>query len=172
MQFHDRGIGSMTVLPESCGDPSLVRRDGIISYNLAVVTDDIADGVTEVVRGSDLLDHTAVQIQIWKRLGATPPTWLHSPLVLGDDGRKLSKSHGSAHIGLLRDCGWTPSDVWRQVLPWLQLDEFDNLWDASGVFSPSPRMSQIIRLHADASDHPPSPKEGFHWSPTGHPSSR
>lgn len=117
--FADRRWGMRTVDPSSFGDPVLQRRDGLHTYNLAVVTDDIRDGVTEVVRGSDLLDYTAVQIRIWELLGATPPTWLHSPMVLGSDGQKLSKSHGSASIRVLRDQGARPADIWRIVLPFL-----------------------------------------------------
>jgi glutamyl/glutaminyl-tRNA synthetase len=119
VRFVDRRWGVREVDPNAFGDPVLRRRDGLWTYNLAVVADDIRDGVTEVVRGADLLEYTAVQIRLWELFGATPPTWLHSPLVLGSDDRKLSKSHGSMHVGALRDAGATPSDIWRIVLPWL-----------------------------------------------------
>lgn len=119
VRFEDRRWGEVRVDPNAFGDPILQRTDGLWTYNLAVVCDDIRDGVTEVVRGSDLLEYTAVQIRLWQLLGATPPTWLHSPLILGPAGRKLSKSHGSAHIGEMRDQGATPRDVWRVVLHWL-----------------------------------------------------
>jgi glutamyl-tRNA synthetase len=130
MTFVDRRWGTQVAHPRAYGDPILVRRDGLVSYNLAVVADDIADGVTDVVRGSDLLGYTTVQIQLWEALGATPPRWLHAPLVLGDDGRKLSKSHGSAHIGAMRDAGAGVADVWRIVLPWLGIDDATSLRDA------------------------------------------
>jgi glutamyl/glutaminyl-tRNA synthetase len=119
MSFVDRRWGPQQADPRAFGDPILVRRDGLVSYNLAVVADDIADGVNDVVRGSDLLEYTAVQIQLWEACGATPPRWLHTPLVLGGDGRKLSKSHGSAHVGAMREAGASPAHVWRVVLPWL-----------------------------------------------------
>jgi glutamyl/glutaminyl-tRNA synthetase len=122
ISIEDRARGLHTVDLKAMGDPVLRRRDGLYAYNLAVVADDIADGVTDVVRGEDLLDQTAVQVCLWRALGAAPPTWLHSPLILGEDGRKLSKSHGSAHVGELRDAGWTAADVWRVVLPWLGID--------------------------------------------------
>lgn len=121
VSFTDRRWGPRTVHPAAFGDPTLVRRDGLVAYNLAVVADDLADGVTEVVRGSDLLDFTTVQLCLYDALGARPPTWLHAPLVLGSDGRKLSKSHGAAHVGAMREAGWTAADVWRVVLPWLGL---------------------------------------------------
>ena len=122
VSFVDRCRGPQRVDPRGFGDPILVRRDGLVSYNLAVVVDDIGDGVNDVVRGSDLLEYTAVQIQLWSALGAAAPRWLHTPLILGADGRKLSKSHGSTHVGAMRDAGATAADVWRLVLPWLGVD--------------------------------------------------
>lgn len=122
LAFVDRARGPHVTDLRTMGDPVLRRRDGLYAYSLAVVADDLADGVTEIVRGEDLLDQSAVQICLWRALGATAlPTWLHTPLILGTDGRKLSKSHGSAHIGDLRAAGWTVEDVWRTVLPWLGL---------------------------------------------------
>lgn len=121
VSFVDRRWGAQQADPRAFGDPVLVRRDGLVSYNLAVVADDIGDGVNDVVRGSDLLQYTAVQVQLWEALGATQPRWLHTPLILGADGKKLSKSHGSAHVGAMRDGGAMPADVWRVVLPWLGL---------------------------------------------------
>lgn len=129
---HDRRWGERQVDPGSFGDPVLVRRDGLVAYNLAVVADDIADGVTEVVRGSDLLDFTGVQVRLYEALGQPPPTWLHAPLVLGGDGRKLSKSHGAAHVGAMRAAGAAAPHVWRLVLPWLGLAGHDTL-DAAVV---------------------------------------
>lgn len=126
----DRRWGRRRVDPTTFGDPVLVRRDGLVAYNLAVVADDIADGVTEVVRGSDLLDFTAVQLRLYEAWGHPPPTWLHAPLVLGSDGRKLSKSHGDAHVGAMREGGAGPRDVWRKVLPWLGLSGCESLEEA------------------------------------------
>lgn len=121
MAVHDRRHGVTQQLPSEHGDPILVRRDGLIGYPLAVVADDIRDGVTEVVRGDDLHSFTAVQQHLWLALGATPPSWLHTPLVLGPDGRKLSKSHNSSHIDHLREAGWQPDDVLELVGCWLGL---------------------------------------------------
>lgn len=116
--FVDRRRGPVAVEPLALfGDPVLQRRDGVASYTLAVVADDVRDGVTEVVRGADLLEYTALQLQLWDELGAPPPTWLHTPLLLGADGKKLSKSHGSAGIRALRAAGATPTDVWARLLP-------------------------------------------------------
>ncbi len=74
-------------------DPILKRRDGLFAYQLAVVVDDIAQGVTHVVRGADLLDCTGVQMQLFRALGATPPQFGHLPLVMNEGGQKLSKQN-------------------------------------------------------------------------------
>ncbi|RKF15853.1 tRNA glutamyl-Q(34) synthetase GluQRS [Alginatibacterium sediminis] len=69
------------------------RRDGLFAYNLAVSLDDIEQGITEVVRGSDLLEPTLRQLYIYQRLGKSPPSYLHLPLVCADNGLKLSKQN-------------------------------------------------------------------------------
>ncbi len=136
VRFEDRRWGLREVDPAAYGDPVLVRRDGLVAYNLAVVADDITDGVTEVVRGSDLLDYTAVQVRLHEALGAPPPTWLHTPLILGSDGAKLSKSAGSAGVGAMRIAGHSPADVWRMILPWLGLPACAGLHEALPYWRP------------------------------------
>lgn len=115
--FEDRALGPQSILPDE--DPIVMRADGEAAYPLAVVVDDARDGVDEVVRGGDLLEATAVQIRIHEALGLALPTYLHTPLLLGPDGKKLSKSHGSTEIRTLRAGGWTPERVWETLLPWL-----------------------------------------------------
>lgn len=77
------------------GDFVLQRADGLWAYQLAVVVDDAAQGITHVVRGEDLADNTARQILLQRNLGLFCPSYLHTPLVLGADGEKLSKQNGA-----------------------------------------------------------------------------
>ena len=72
-------------------DPVILRKEGFYAYQLAVVVDDIDQGITDVVRGSDLLGMTAQQQQIYRALDATVPKWLHIPVILNEQGQKLSK---------------------------------------------------------------------------------
>lgn len=161
IEFTDRCFGPQIVDPATLGDPALRRRDGFFAYTLAVVADDISDGVTEVVRGADLLTYTAIQIRLWEAFGATPPVFMHSPLVLGPDGKKLSKSHGSAHIGLLREAGWSPHDVWRRVLPWLGL-EGDHVHDVIDAWEPAACPAGPITVQVR--EEVPTPDQGLDGS--------
>jgi glutamyl-Q tRNA(Asp) synthetase len=78
-------------LKRLCGDFIIRRGDGLIAYQLGVVVDDIEQSITEVVRGSDLLDSTPRQILIYRALGAETPAWMHLPVAVNQLGRKLSK---------------------------------------------------------------------------------
>ncbi|MCL7946130.1 tRNA glutamyl-Q(34) synthetase GluQRS [Marinobacter sp. ATCH36] len=93
-EWHDQLLGpqSQTVHAE-LDDPVILRKEGFYAYQLAVVADDIDQGITHVVRGSDLLDMTAQQQQIYRALGAQPPHWMHIPVILNDEGQKLSKQN-------------------------------------------------------------------------------
>lgn len=145
----DRVRGRHVTDLAAMGDPVLRRRDGVHAYTLAVVADDLADGVTEVVRGEDLIDHSAVQECLWRAFGHPPPTWLHTPLIVDTEDRKLSKSHGSVHVGELRDAGWLPADVWRVVLPWLGIEPAARIDEAVGRFEPARiRTGHIVAAEA------------------------
>lgn len=92
----DRRLGAQTQnLTQTIGDFVLLRADGLWAYQLAVVVDDAAQGVTHVVRGSDICDSTARQIHLQRLLGVPTPQYLHTPLVLAADGQKLSKQNGA-----------------------------------------------------------------------------
>jgi len=89
-------------LARDCGDFILRRADGIFAYQLAVVADDIAAGVTQVVRGRDLLSSTPRQLYLYRLLEAEPPRYYHIPLLTAADGRRLSKRDRDLDLGLLR----------------------------------------------------------------------
>jgi len=93
IQFEDRVMGQYKQnLGKDCGDFILKRRDGLFAYQLAVVVDDALQGVTEVVRGADLLDSTPRQIYLQQQLGYNQPDYLHLPLVVNEHLQKISKS--------------------------------------------------------------------------------
>jgi glutamyl-tRNA synthetase len=92
-------------------DVVLARADGVPAYNLAVVVDDAAQGVSQVVRGDDLLSSTPRQVLLQSLLGHPTPEYLHVPLVLGADGQRLAKRHGAVTLADLRTEGWTVADV-------------------------------------------------------------
>ncbi|WP_404976283.1 tRNA glutamyl-Q(34) synthetase GluQRS [Agrobacterium larrymoorei] len=101
--------------PAAWGDVVLSRSDAPSSYHLSVVVDDALQGVTKVVRGLDLFHATSVHRLLQVLLDLPVPDYHHHRLILGADGRKLSKSEGSTGLAVLREAGRTPSDVRRLV---------------------------------------------------------
>lgn len=104
ISFTDKVRGEQCVnLAEFCGDFVLRRADGAWAYQLAVVADDAAMGVTEVMRGNDLLLSTAQQIYLYKLMGYEPPQWAHLPLLCNEHGQRLSKRDSSLNMAQLRE---------------------------------------------------------------------
>ena len=100
-EWIDRRLGPQTQdLSGEVGDFVLLRADGLWAYQLAVVVDDAAQGITHVVRGEDLADNTVRQMALQTALGAPPVQYLHTPLELGANGEKLSKQNGAAALDL------------------------------------------------------------------------
>ena len=109
--FTDGVYGEYTeTLTEECGDFIIRRSDGVFAYQLAVVVDDGLSGVTEVVRGHDLIGSTPRQIWLYELFGFTPPNFIHIPLLCDHDGRRLSKRDEDLDLGLLRE-KFTPEQV-------------------------------------------------------------
>lgn len=99
VHWHDRRLGAQRQnLADEVSDFVLRRADGCWTYQLAVVVDDAAQGITDVVRGEDLADNTPRQLYLQQRLGLPAPRYLHGPLVRGGDGEKLSKQNGAAAL--------------------------------------------------------------------------
>lgn len=108
--FDDRLYGSCGGEPGS-GDFVVRRADGVWAYQLAVVLDDAEMGITEVIRGADLLSSTPAQISLYRALGHDVPEFFHVPLVIDLDGRRLSKRYGAVAIDALREQGVTPAHI-------------------------------------------------------------
>jgi glutamyl-tRNA synthetase len=135
----DRFLGEMVIDPNRLGGDFVVARSGVgPSYQLAVVHDDATMGVTEVIRGDDLVPSTPRQILLYRALGWEPPTFGHFPLAVDLDGRRLAKRDGSLKLTTIRQagvdparligwlaraCGW--SDRIEPSLPVAWLDRFD-----------------------------------------------
>jgi glutamyl-tRNA synthetase len=102
---------------EDLGDFVVCKSDGSAAYQLAVVVDDLAMGVTEILRGEDLLPSAFRQLELYQFFQAQPPRFAHVPLVIGEDGRRLAKRHGDTRISLLREKG-VPAERLIGFLSW------------------------------------------------------
>jgi glutamyl/glutaminyl-tRNA synthetase len=112
LRFTDLHLGPQTAIAgRDFGDFIVWRRDDIPAYQLAVVVDDAAMRITEVVRGADLLKSTARQILLYRVLGLPLPDFYHCDLVRDDSGVRLAKRHDALSVRKLRESGWTPERV-------------------------------------------------------------
>jgi glutamyl-tRNA synthetase len=112
VRFVDAVHGERVVdVDAEVGDFVVARADGVPAYQLAVVVDDAAMAITDVVRGDDLLASTARQLLLYRALGLEPPRFAHVPLVLGEDGTRLAKRHGARSLCELRAAGVAPEAV-------------------------------------------------------------
>jgi glutamyl-tRNA synthetase len=139
------------------------KSDGTPSYNFAVVVDDLELGITQVIRGEEHLSNTARQTLLYRALGATEPRFIHLGVVLGPDGKKLSKRHGAASIADYRREGYVPEAVvnYLALLGWnhpegkeefADLDEISREWDPSRLGS-SPATFDPDRLQVFNASH-------------------
>jgi glutamyl-tRNA synthetase len=116
VSWDDRILGPVAIDPSAVGGDFIVARESVgPAYQLAVVVDDAAMGITQVIRGDDLVSSTPRQILLYRALGLQPPVFGHLPLVHGPDGRRLAKRDGSIKLATLRAAGVEP----QHFLAWL-----------------------------------------------------
>jgi glutamyl-tRNA synthetase len=116
--FQDLFRGTTEVDPSVAGGDFVVWKSAKTpAYQLAVVVDDAAQGITEVIRGDDLIPSTPRQLQLYQALGLQPPTFAHVPLVVGPEGRRLAKRHGDTRLATLRRSG-VKAEMLLGLLAW------------------------------------------------------
>ncbi len=104
--IHDAVHGDVTFNARELDDFVIFRSDGTPTYNFATVVDDAMMGITHVIRGDDHLSNTPRQVMVYEALGAPVPTFAHISMILGEDGKKLSKRHGATNVEEYRDAGY------------------------------------------------------------------
>ncbi|MCD6272507.1 MAG: glutamate--tRNA ligase [Deltaproteobacteria bacterium] len=154
----------------------IVRSDGVPTYNLAVVVDDITMGVNTVIRGDDHVNNTPKQIQIYKALGVELPVYGHVPMVLGNDRSRLSKRHGAMSVTAYREMGYLPEALLNYLvrLGWSYGDQefflideliekftLDNVGRSAGIFD----QEKLLSLNADHIKASPPRKLIKYWKP-------
>jgi glutamyl-tRNA synthetase len=150
--FDDLLRGPVEVANETIGDFIVQRSDGTITYNLAVVVDDVTMAITHVIRGDDHLSNTPKQVLIYEALGAPLPQFLHMPLLFGTDRKKLSKRHGATNLEQLTAMGFLvevvrnylcflSTEFDESMITWTLADlvehvDVENLGTSSSIFDP------------------------------------
>lgn len=108
VEFDDLIRGKLSFANTELDDLIIARSDGTPTYNFTVVVDDMDMKITHVIRGDDHINNTPRQINILRALGATPPLYAHVPMILGSDGKRLSKRHGAVSVLQYREDGFLP----------------------------------------------------------------
>ncbi len=109
--WQDAVKGQIEIDNAELDDLIIARADGTPTYNLTVVVDDIEMAISHVIRGDDHVNNTPRQVNIYRALGKSPPVFAHVPMILGDDGQRLSKRHGAVGVMQYRDDGYLPQAV-------------------------------------------------------------
>lgn len=142
VKFHDAIRGDVSFSNSELDDLIIARSDGTPTYNFTVVVDDLDMRMTHVIRGDDHINNTPRQINIFQALGAEAPVYAHVPMILGDDGARLSKRHGAVSVMSYRDDGFLPEALLNYLvrLGWshgdqeiFTLDEMIELFDIKDV---------------------------------------
>ncbi len=140
--FDDLVRGRISISNDELDDLVIARPDGSPTYNFTVVVDDMEMQITLVIRGDDHINNTPRQINIYRALGAEPPDFAHVPMILGDDGARLSKRHGAVGVMQYRDDGYLPQALLNYLvrLGWshgdqevFSVDEMIALFDIKDV---------------------------------------
>jgi glutamyl-tRNA synthetase len=142
VEFDDLIRGTLTFSNTELDDLIIARSDGTPTYNFTVVVDDWDMGITHVIRGDDHINNTPRQINILQALGATPPLYAHVSMILGSDGKRLSKRHGAVSVMQYREEGFLPEALLNYLvrLGWshgdqeiFSLPELVELFDIKGI---------------------------------------
>ena len=140
-------------LSTTFGDTVILRRDQLPAYHLAVVCDDVASQVTEVVRGRDLLQATALHGYLARALGGQFPATCHVPMLVDQDGNRFAKRHGAAGVDALAGAGWTPEWLrgayaclwgWTSQLAPMGMDDLAAQWQDDPLRRESIRVPDEI----------------------------
>ncbi len=149
-------------------DLIIARGDGSPTYNFTVVVDDLEMGITDVIRGDDHLNNTPRQIHLYEALGAQPPRFAHVPMILGEDGKRLSKRHGSVSVLQYREEGYLPEALLNYLvrLGWshgdqevfdveelIQLFDINEVNHSASTFNPS-KLLWLNQQHIMRSEAP------------------
>ena len=178
ISYFDTVHGEIKVSGDEFDDFIIARSDGSATYMLAVVVDDIAMKITNVIRGNDHISNTPKQILLHKALGNDPPVFTHVPLILGTDKKRLSKRHGAVSVleykkaGFLSEAlinylvllGWSPGDE-RELMSFQEMTEaysLDRISPRAAVFDPD-KLEWMNAQYLSAMDSPEIARRMLEW---------
>ncbi|STX49936.1 glutamate tRNA synthetase catalytic subunit [Legionella hackeliae] len=176
VSFADEVYGDIHIDNCELDDLILVRSDGNPTYNFAVVIDDWDMNITHVIRGDDHINNTPRQINLFKALNAPIPVFAHLPMILGDDGKRLSKRHGAVSVLQFKELGFLPHALLNYLvrLGWscgdqeiFSVEEMINLFDlknvSRGVSSFNYEKLHWLNQHYQKSDAPKEVAKALQW---------
>lgn len=176
VSFHDEVYGEIHVENSEMDDLILVRSDGHPTYNFAVVIDDMDMNITHVIRGDDHINNTPRQINLFRALNAPIPIFAHLPMILGEDGKRLSKRHGAVSVLQFKELGILPHALLNYLvrLGWsngdqeiFSLDEMIACFDlknvSRGVSSFNYEKLYWLNQHYQKNDPVEDVAEALHW---------
>ncbi|KTD23590.1 glutamyl-tRNA synthetase, catalytic subunit [Legionella lansingensis] len=176
VSFTDQVYGEIHIDNSELDDLILVRSDGHPTYNFAVVIDDWDMEITHVIRGDDHINNTPRQINLFKALNAPVPVYAHLPMILGDDGKRLSKRHGAVSVLQFKELGFLPHALLNYLvrLGWsygdqeiFTLDEMISFFDlknvSRGVSSFNYEKLNWLNQHYQKNDPPEEVAKALKW---------